>query len=466
MCHPSDVEAWKHFDQSYPDFAAEPRNVRLAMCTDGFAPHGQYGRTYSCWPVILTPYNLPPGMCMKPEYMFLTMNLFSYSVDSILLLNNDMTEAVSSYLGKKSMWVAGIFLQESYYGYGIAYTITSAISMRYPVMLSMSVFLSYDLRRFQLLKKKSAHQLSKTASPVVQFHQSLEQLHDVSRVWSTPLGRGRGRELGQVVRPPTLDVSDALEASTHPIVPPPDPPSIPTASESQSVDSMQFTTSSAATPPTARSRAHTYISGDDILSFGPLHAPMVLLQRHPRTPKIFWFEELKHIYRWDCPEHEEAQLGRPPQRMEVFAACYKKKDDGNWSCSRAEEVVETYQKMLEEHASQLTPPEEGGSSAASVTPLEEEQLWIERLGEKACRVFGMGFEALTSNATRTWTKDHRASTSSAASPPEPPVSTQLQEIKLMLGILFNKMGIQMLRPDQAPATDAPAEESIQEAADP
>ncbi|KAL0430419.1 UNVERIFIED_CONTAM: hypothetical protein Sradi_0667900 [Sesamum radiatum] len=73
MCHPSDVEAWRHFDKSYPDFAVEPHNVRLALCTDGFAPHGQYGRTYSCWPVILTPYNFPPGMCMKPEYMFLMM---------------------------------------------------------------------------------------------------------------------------------------------------------------------------------------------------------------------------------------------------------------------------------------------------------------------------------------------------------------------------------------------------------
>ncbi|KAL0402234.1 UNVERIFIED_CONTAM: hypothetical protein Slati_4253300 [Sesamum latifolium] len=45
----------------------------LRLCIDGFAPHGQYGRTYSCWPVILTPYNLPPGMCMSSEYMFLTM---------------------------------------------------------------------------------------------------------------------------------------------------------------------------------------------------------------------------------------------------------------------------------------------------------------------------------------------------------------------------------------------------------
>ncbi|KAL0427856.1 UNVERIFIED_CONTAM: hypothetical protein Slati_2960400 [Sesamum latifolium] len=39
MCHPSDTEAWKHFDQMYPDFAEEPRNVRLGLCSDGFAPH-------------------------------------------------------------------------------------------------------------------------------------------------------------------------------------------------------------------------------------------------------------------------------------------------------------------------------------------------------------------------------------------------------------------------------------------
>ncbi|KAL0358501.1 UNVERIFIED_CONTAM: hypothetical protein Sangu_0699500 [Sesamum angustifolium] len=73
MCHPSDAEAWRHFDRTHPNFALEPRNIRLGLCIDGFAPHGQYGRTYSCWPVIITPYNLPPGMCMKSEYMFLSM---------------------------------------------------------------------------------------------------------------------------------------------------------------------------------------------------------------------------------------------------------------------------------------------------------------------------------------------------------------------------------------------------------
>ncbi|KAL0431893.1 UNVERIFIED_CONTAM: hypothetical protein Sradi_0815300 [Sesamum radiatum] len=40
MYHPSDVETWRHFDQTHPDFVVEPRNVRLGLCTDGFTPHG------------------------------------------------------------------------------------------------------------------------------------------------------------------------------------------------------------------------------------------------------------------------------------------------------------------------------------------------------------------------------------------------------------------------------------------
>ncbi|KAL0367433.1 UNVERIFIED_CONTAM: hypothetical protein Sradi_3633400 [Sesamum radiatum] len=37
MYHPSDVEAWKYFNETHPDFALEPRNVRLGLCVDGFA---------------------------------------------------------------------------------------------------------------------------------------------------------------------------------------------------------------------------------------------------------------------------------------------------------------------------------------------------------------------------------------------------------------------------------------------
>ena len=44
MRHPSDSKAWKHFNESHPDFAEDIRNVRLGLCTDGFQPFGQAGQ--------------------------------------------------------------------------------------------------------------------------------------------------------------------------------------------------------------------------------------------------------------------------------------------------------------------------------------------------------------------------------------------------------------------------------------
>ncbi|XP_060210823.1 uncharacterized protein LOC132637807 [Lycium barbarum] len=73
MRHLSDSEAWKHFNETHSVFAAEPRNVRLGLCTDGFQPFAQPGRKYSSWPVIVTPYNFPPRMFTKEAYMFLTV---------------------------------------------------------------------------------------------------------------------------------------------------------------------------------------------------------------------------------------------------------------------------------------------------------------------------------------------------------------------------------------------------------
>ncbi|XP_070010162.1 uncharacterized protein [Nicotiana sylvestris] len=36
--HPADSEAWKKFDSKYPEFAGDPRNVRLGLASDGFNP--------------------------------------------------------------------------------------------------------------------------------------------------------------------------------------------------------------------------------------------------------------------------------------------------------------------------------------------------------------------------------------------------------------------------------------------
>ncbi|XP_059295654.1 uncharacterized protein LOC132048990 [Lycium ferocissimum] len=71
MYHPSDGEAWQHFDRTYPDFSVEPHNVRLGLCSDGFTPNSISAAPYFCWPVSINPYNLPPEMCMNNLYIFL-----------------------------------------------------------------------------------------------------------------------------------------------------------------------------------------------------------------------------------------------------------------------------------------------------------------------------------------------------------------------------------------------------------
>ncbi|XP_042437052.1 uncharacterized protein LOC122023018 [Zingiber officinale] len=71
--HPADGKAWKEFDMLYPDFAKEPRNVRLGLASDGFNPFRTMSIAHSTWPVVLVNYNLPPWMCMKPEYFILSL---------------------------------------------------------------------------------------------------------------------------------------------------------------------------------------------------------------------------------------------------------------------------------------------------------------------------------------------------------------------------------------------------------
>ena len=46
--------------------------MRLCLCVDGFTLFSQFARPYSIWPVVVTPFDLPPDMCMMMPYMFLT----------------------------------------------------------------------------------------------------------------------------------------------------------------------------------------------------------------------------------------------------------------------------------------------------------------------------------------------------------------------------------------------------------
>ncbi|KAL5581895.1 hypothetical protein UlMin_014337 [Ulmus minor] len=69
MRHPVNGRVWKDFDKNLPLFADNVRNVRLGLAADGFNPFNNM----SMWPVVLTTYNLPPWLCMKPEYLMLSL---------------------------------------------------------------------------------------------------------------------------------------------------------------------------------------------------------------------------------------------------------------------------------------------------------------------------------------------------------------------------------------------------------
>ncbi|XXG72498.1 hypothetical protein AAC387_Pa07g1577 [Persea americana] len=71
--HPTDSLAWQSLDNQYPYFAAEPRNVRLGLASDGFNPFGTVSIAHSTWPVVLIPYNLPPWMCMKQPFLVMSL---------------------------------------------------------------------------------------------------------------------------------------------------------------------------------------------------------------------------------------------------------------------------------------------------------------------------------------------------------------------------------------------------------
>jgi hypothetical protein len=49
------------------------RNICIGLATDSFTHFGDNTISYSCWPMFAVPYNLPPSLCMKYEFMFLCL---------------------------------------------------------------------------------------------------------------------------------------------------------------------------------------------------------------------------------------------------------------------------------------------------------------------------------------------------------------------------------------------------------
>jgi hypothetical protein len=73
MTHTSNSDAWKALVDFDLEFASEVRNIRIGLVTDGFTPFNTNVASYSCWHVFVIPYNLPPHLCMKYDYMCLSL---------------------------------------------------------------------------------------------------------------------------------------------------------------------------------------------------------------------------------------------------------------------------------------------------------------------------------------------------------------------------------------------------------
>jgi hypothetical protein len=71
--HLANDQAWQLFDNLHPKFAADSRNVRFGLCSNGFNPFGNMSTSHSTWPVMIVLYNSPPCMCMKQTSFILSL---------------------------------------------------------------------------------------------------------------------------------------------------------------------------------------------------------------------------------------------------------------------------------------------------------------------------------------------------------------------------------------------------------
>ncbi|KAL5573309.1 hypothetical protein UlMin_022906 [Ulmus minor] len=115
MWHPVDGKSWQEFDKRHPQFVGDVRNVRLGLAADGFNPFGNMSLSYSMWPVVLTTYNLPPWICMKTEYLMLSLLIpgpQSPGKDMDIFLRPLIDEL-------KELWVHGLDTRDAAYENGV-----------------------------------------------------------------------------------------------------------------------------------------------------------------------------------------------------------------------------------------------------------------------------------------------------------------------------------------------------------
>ncbi|WVZ21880.1 hypothetical protein V8G54_000424 [Vigna mungo] len=108
--HPADCSQWQTIDSMFPYFGNDPRNLRLALATDGMNPYSNLSSRHSTWPVMLVIYNLPPWLCMKRKYIMLSL-----MVSGPRQLGNDIDVYLSPLVEDlKMLWEEGVDVFDGY----------------------------------------------------------------------------------------------------------------------------------------------------------------------------------------------------------------------------------------------------------------------------------------------------------------------------------------------------------------
>ncbi|XP_068472457.1 uncharacterized protein [Phaseolus vulgaris] len=110
--HLADGLQWKKIDSMFPNFANDPRNIRLGLATDGMNPYGNLSSKHSSWPVLLVIYNLPPWLCMKRKYVMLSL-----MISGPRQPGNDIDVYLSPLVEDlKMLWEEGVDVFDGYTG--------------------------------------------------------------------------------------------------------------------------------------------------------------------------------------------------------------------------------------------------------------------------------------------------------------------------------------------------------------
>ena len=109
---PVDSPEWINFDRKFPDFASEPRNLRLGLCTDGMNPYGTFSSQNTTWPVFLVLYNLASWLCMKRKYLMMPLLISGPKQPG-----NDIDVYLRPLIDDlKKLWTKGVEVYDAYKG--------------------------------------------------------------------------------------------------------------------------------------------------------------------------------------------------------------------------------------------------------------------------------------------------------------------------------------------------------------